>query len=100
MKGAIWVICSVVGAAFVLLSLHVMGLMVVRDTTGQIVSAAATNNREVHPLYAVPGGLFVGFTRVEGVIEIRCRDGSNSQRWYVTRTAPEWQTVVGPHPCI
>jgi len=92
-------VCVAAGAAFLGLLLHGMGLMVVRDSTGQVVGATATNDIDVQPLYSMPGGVFIGFPQLEGVIEIRCKDGSRRQNWYITRSYPTWVTVTGVHPC-
>lgn len=99
MKAILWIICIVAGTALLGLTLNGLGLMVVYDSTGQVSAAAVTNDIEAQPLYSMPGGLFVGFPNLEGVVEIRCRDFSEGRQWYVTRSFPTWVTVAGPHPC-
>lgn len=62
----------------------VFGSAVVQDETGEVVAAVITNDREEQTLLRLPGGLFFAVPKMEGTIEIRCRDGSR-QRWgYVT----------------
>ena len=67
---------------------------VVMDKNGQVVSVVVTNaGGTVQSLYRLPGGNFYAIPAMEGVIEIRCRDGSKQQRGYVTGNLHTWLRV-------
>jgi hypothetical protein len=78
----------------------VSGSVIVHDNTGQVLSAAVTNDG-VRPqaLRRFPGGLFFGFPTFDGVVEVRCLDGSKDQAGYVTGGLHTSVTVVGSSPC-
>ena len=78
---------------------NIAGLVVVRDTTGQVVSAVVTDGYQVQPLHHVRRGLFVTIPRMEGVVEIRCRDGSINQHGQVHAYMHTRVKVVGELPC-
>lgn len=46
----------------------------------------------------LPGGLFVAIPRLEGTIEIECRDGARGQEGYVTGSLHTWVKVEGTCP--
>ncbi|HKR24828.1 MAG TPA: hypothetical protein VJS15_06180 [Allosphingosinicella sp.] len=64
--------------------LYALSAVWVRDPEGQVIRAAFVNAREAQALWDLPGGLFVGIPRLEGEVEIVCRDGSRHRWGYVT----------------
>ncbi len=69
------------------------GSAVVRDEGGEVVVAVITNDREEQALLRLPGGLFFAVPKMEGTIELRCRDGSRRQWGYVTGHMHTWLRV-------
>ncbi|HYD13933.1 MAG TPA: hypothetical protein VEC11_13875 [Allosphingosinicella sp.] len=62
-----------------------MGSAVVVDRKGQVLSAAiVTSDGRTQALLDLPGGYFFAIPRIEGTIELRCRDGLRPQWGYVT----------------
>lgn len=86
----------VVAAAFLWLA----GSAVVIDETGDVVEAVITdsNGRE-QSLYRLWNGRFYAIPRMEGTIEVRCRNGRRKQWGYVTGHFHTTVRVVGPVPC-
>lgn len=83
MKLLPWVFCGlVVGSAW--LAVFFAGSIVVHDRTGQVVRAAAVNERQAQGLYRLPGGVFVGVPKLTGEVEITCWDGARRRGLYVT----------------
>ena len=76
--------------------LWVSGSVMVFDDTGDVVEAVATDDRSEQRLYRLPGGTFYAMPRVEGEIEVRCRDGSKHRAGYVTRHFHTWVRVEVP----
>ena len=84
-----------VGAAFV----GIFGYVVVHDDTGAVASAVVTNDRAEQALWRLPGGLFFGVPRMEGTVEVRCRNGARTRWGYVTGHMTTSVRVVGAVPC-
>ena len=76
------------------------GSAVVVDETGGVASAVISNGagRE-HRLRQLWSGYFYALPRLEGAIEVRCRDGSTKRAGYVTRHQHTRIRVVGDVPC-
>ena len=88
---ALWLACGGAVVALVWLGLAFAGTVAVKDRTGEVEAAFVTDERESQRLFRLPGGLFVGVPQMEGVVEIRCRDGSRHRHGYVTAN---WHTRV------
>jgi hypothetical protein len=58
-----------------------------------------TNGREEQALLRLPGGLFFAVPRLEGTIEVRCRNGARVRFGYVTGGMQTSVRVSGPVPC-
>ena len=82
--------------ALLSIALSLAGSAVVRDRSGQVASAVVTDGLRTQPLWRLPGGLFVAIPRIEGTIEVRCRDGTSHQQGYVTGHMHTWVVVEGP----
>ena len=89
------------GAGIFVLALYLVfaGYAVVHDETGQVVEAAIVNQAGETRLRDLPGGLFYAMPDREGVIEVRCRDGSRGRAGYVTAGMHSSVTVTSAHPC-
>lgn len=87
---ALMVSCAYVG---------VSGSVIVHDRTGDVASAVLTNDHVERPLRRLPGGTFVGIPDFDGVVEVRCRDGSKDRSGYVTGGLHTSVRVVGSAPC-
>lgn len=91
------------GAALVALALWAVlwieGSAIVLDRGGQVDSAVITNGAIHGPieqrLYRLPFGIFYAIPRLEGMIEVRCRDGSRKQLVYVAGYVHVWRRI-GP----
>ena len=100
MRHSAWVgiavaVLGVFGCAYV----GVSGTAIVRDDTGEAASAVITNDIVQRPLVRLPRGTFVGIPEFDGVVEVRCRDGSRAQAGYVTGGLHTRVRVVGSRPC-
>ncbi len=74
----------------------VVGLTVVRDTSGEVVSAVLTNGGAwKQPMAHLPFGVFVGIADSDGEILVHCRGGGRSQFGYVTPGIFSRETVHG-----
>ncbi|KHL25456.1 hypothetical protein PK98_01785 [Croceibacterium mercuriale] len=92
------IIPAAIAASLVLLGamLWIMGSAVVIDRSGNVLSAAITGSGgTTQPLHHLPGRIFYTMPRVEGAIELRCRDGARGRWSYVTRHMHSWLRV-GP----
>lgn len=89
--------------AFALVSLAAFfwlaGSMVVIDETGDVEMAVAGNGSPEQALHRLWGGYFYAIPRVEGTIEVRCRNGVRKQVGYVTRHMHTTVKVIGTKPC-
>ena len=98
-----WLRWSLIAAVVLCLagSLYVgiFGSAVVRDGTGEVVSAVITNDREEQVLLRLPGGVFFAVPGMEGVIEMRCRNGAKVRHGYVTGYMHTSVRVTGAVPC-
>ncbi len=92
-------------AALVILTLglgyiRLAGSAVVLDETKSVVSAFITTSdgrqQQLHRLWS---GYFYAIPRLEGTIEVRCRDGSRKDWGYVTGSMHTQIRVVGDTPC-
>jgi hypothetical protein len=79
--------------------LHFAGSAVVADETGGVMSAAITSASGEQPLVRLWSGYFYAIPNQEGLIEIRCIDGSRKRWGYVTRYLSTKIRVVGDRPC-
>lgn len=86
---------SFVGCAYLTLS----GSAIVHDETGEVASAVLRNDQWERTLHPLPGGTFFGIPDFDGVIEVRCRDGSKAQAGYVTSGLHTSVRVIGSTPC-
>ena len=77
----------------------IFGSAVVHDDTGEVTSAVVTNGREEQALLRLPGGLFFAVPRLEGTIEVRCRNGAKGSWGYVTGYTHTAVRVSGSPPC-
>lgn len=78
--------------------LWLAGSAVVLDRTGKVDSAfVTTSDGRQQSLARLPGRLFYAIPKLEGAIELHCRDGSREQWGYVTAHIHTWVKVVpGP----
>ena len=83
------------GCAYIAVS----GSTIVHDDIGAVASAIITNDDVERPLWRLPGGTFFAFPAFDGVIEVRCKDGSKAQAGYVTAGLHTSVRVVGSGPC-
>lgn len=86
---------AVAGCAYVLL----FGSAVVRDETGEVVSAVITDDHREQAMTRLPGGIFFAIPDVEGTIEVRCRNGSSARAGYVHGSMHTSVRVVGDTRC-
>jgi hypothetical protein len=93
-------------AAFVAIALlgwgylWLAGSAVVVDETGGVESAyIVAGPGWEQPLHQLWNGYFYAIPRLEGSIEVRCRDGTRKIRGYVTSHAHTKLRVVGETPC-
>ena len=102
MKTRIWLALGALAAATFFASsayLTLKGSVIVSDETGQVSSAVATNGSDEQLLYMLADGIFVGIQRVEGVLEVRCKDGSRRPVAYITSAVQMRVRVSGTVPC-
>ena len=92
-----WIASAAIGgllAAFLILRL--LGLVIIDDPEGQVVSAAiVSGSGSTQPMHRIPGGRWIAIPRIEGEIAIRCRGGSVWHGGYVTPHMSERMTVTG-----
>jgi len=86
---------AVLGLAYVWFA----GTVVVHDETGEVVSAVVLDSRREQAMLRLPGGYFFVIPRVEGTVEIRCRNGVRAQNGYVTVNTHLSLTATGDVPC-
>lgn len=93
----------IAGAVIVLLGsayLWFAGSVIVVDETGGVESAfVITGDGREQPLHQLWAGYFYTIPRLEGTIEVRCRDGSRHDQGYVTGHMHSKIRVVGATPC-
>ena len=91
---------GVAGLGFAgLLYVGIFGSAAVHDETGEVTSAVVTNDREEQALLRLPGGLFFAVPRLEGTIEVRCRNGRRARWGYVTGYTHTAVRVSGAPAC-
>jgi hypothetical protein len=92
-----------IGAATLLLATcgaSVLGSIVLIDEGGQIASmAVVASNGASQQLTRLAGGVFIGIARVEGELAIRCRDGAEHRRGYITPHLNEWSAIPRGEVC-
>jgi len=100
-RGLFWLIGTLSLALLVHLYLIFVGSAVVVDETGGVISATVTNSdpRQRQALTRLWDGYFYAIPDMEGVIEIRCRDGTIHEQGYVTGNMHTKIRVVGNRPC-
>ena len=93
-----WIAVGVAGVLLATyLGLRLLGSVVVADPGGQVVSATIlAGNGARQPMHRLPGGTFATIPRIEGEIEVRCRNGSASRGGYVTPHMDEQLEVTSP----
>jgi len=80
--------------------LWLAGSAVVVDETGGVESAfIVTSDGREQRLRRLWNGYFYAIPRLEGTIELRCRDGSRKSRGYVAAYLDTKIRVVGGSPC-
>jgi hypothetical protein len=91
------------GVAIALLGwgyLWLAGSAVVVDETGGVESAYVVAGPGLEqPLHQIWTGYFYAIPRLEGLIEVRCRDGTRKSWGYVTSHVHTKLRVVGETPC-
>lgn len=92
---AIAILLGLAGLAW----LYLAGSARVTDETGEVVTAAIVNGAGETRLWDLPFGNFYAIPDREGVIEVRCRDGSRAQAGYVTGSLHTSVTVTSARPC-
>lgn len=92
------IVLAVLGLAGCLY-IGIFGSAVVHDDTGEVLSAVVTNDREEQALLRLPGGLYFTVPGLEGVIEVRCRNGAKARHGYVTGYMHTSVRVTGAVPC-
>ncbi len=64
----------------------IQGVVKVNDYSGQVIAARVSNVWGAYqPLHEIFDGTWVTIPRLEGSIEVRCRDGSERNMGYVTQ---------------
>jgi hypothetical protein len=97
---AIILLSGAVPAALLVGYVAVAGSAEVIDQTSGVVSAVITNSEGTQqPLRHLWAGHFYAIPRMEGTIEIRCRNGLRKQWGYVTSNEHTKIKVVGGTPC-
>lgn len=72
-------------AVIALAVLYLAGSIVVVDREQQVASARViTSDGRAQPLYSLPGSVFYTVPRLEGEVEVHCRNGSTARWGYVT----------------
>lgn len=95
-----WLGAGAVAAAFAgALYLQVAGSAIVHDDENAVVAAVVTNDIVQRRLVRLPGGLFYVIPGFDGIIEVRCRDGSRARAGYVTGGLHTSVTLVSASPC-
>ena len=84
MKPYYWMGFIVVALFAATLGLELAGSVVVVDPERRIVSARLIGGGRSQPLHALPGNRFYGISKLEGAVEVRCRNGSTDVGGYVT----------------
>jgi len=83
-----------------LASIWVSGSVVVLDETAGVQQAWLTNQSGFEQRLTGPwGDRFFGIPKLEGEIELRCRDGAVLRAGYVGPGLHTWIKVLGPSPC-
>jgi hypothetical protein len=97
--------CGLLVAVAILIPLVVgwfwlAGSAVVVDETGGVTSAVVTDDSGTEqPLHRLWNGYFYAIPKMEGTIEVRCRNGARKQAGYVTGHVHTKIRVVGHKPC-
>lgn len=86
MKKRYWVGNAVALVVVVMVvGLNLAGSVLVLDPERQIESARiVTSDGRSQPLYMLPGNRFYSVPKLEGTVEVRCRNGSTHLAGYVT----------------
>lgn len=86
-------------AAFVYVWWLAGSAVVVDETDGVESAFITTSNGREQPLHQLWSGYFYAIPRLEGTIEVRCRDGTRKSWGYVTGHMNTKIRVVGATPC-
>ena len=93
-------ITLVVIATLAFFYVRIAGSAVVIDETDGVKSAfIVTGDGREQQLYELRSGYFYAIPRLEGTIEVRCRNGQRKQFGYVTGYQNARIRVVGDTPC-
>lgn len=85
MKTRYWVGATVLVAVAVVAALELAGSVLVLDPGQNVESArVVTSDGRTQPLYSLPGNRFYTVPKLEGDVEVRCRNGSTVRGGYVT----------------
>lgn len=99
-RGCAFLLVALVAVSSALGYVWFAGSAVVVDETGGVTSAVITNTDGVEqPLHQLWSGYFYAIPKVEGTVEVRCRDGSRKQWGYVTGHMHTKLRVGGQTPC-
>ena len=97
---ALWLVIGAVTLWLAICGASVLGSIVLIDEGGQIASmAVVASNGTSQRLTRLPGGVFIGIARVEGELAIRCRDGAEHRREYITPHLNEWSAIPRGEVC-
>ena len=100
MKMRYWVGITVIVAVTAFAAFKLAGSVVVIDPAQQVASArVVTSDGRGQPLYRLPGNRFYTVPRLEGEVEVRCRNGATVRAGYVTPHLATWLEVEPGSEC-
>jgi hypothetical protein len=95
-----WLIGGSAGALLALVYVWIAGSAVVVDDTDGVSSAfITTGDGREQRLHRLWSGYFYAIPRLEGTIEVRCRDGTRKSAGYVAAYLDTRIRVAGETPC-
>lgn len=101
-QGVLWLLlalmCVMVAVVCAWLFAALIGLTVVRDVSGDVISAVVTDDVQKYPMMRLSGGVFVGVAKVEGYVLVRCSYGDAIGAGFVTQGLFVRETVDGCRP--
>lgn len=74
-------------------------ILVVLDRTSGIFTVSVISARQRQSLTSLGGGIFVTIPKIEGAIEVRCRNGSTKVFGYVTKGTRSWVEITPDVAC-
>ncbi len=85
MTARFWVGITVIVAVGGIAAFKLAGSVVVLDSERQVASArVVTGDGRAQSLHRLPGNPFYAVPKLEGVVEVRCRNGATARGGYVT----------------